>query len=86
MKILGWFCLWFYGLWITLFSVVLLGAIAINFYSQGVFRGFLDLQDALNPFDIGNLVCIALILLPAIIARLFYDKIQQRIARHEEDT
>ena len=82
MKILGWFCLWFFRLWITLFSVALLGAIAINFYRQGVFRGFLVLQDALNPFDVGNRIVVALVVLPAIIARLLYDKIQQRSARH----
>lgn len=81
MKILGWFCLWFYRLWITLASIVLLAAIALDFYRQGVFRGFLGLQDGLNPFNIGNFIFMGLVFLPAIIARLLYDKIQQRIAR-----
>ena len=80
MKILGWFCLWFYRLWITLASVVLFAAIILDFYS-GLFRGFLGLRDALNPFNIGNFIFIGLVFLPAIVARVLYDKIQQRIAR-----
>jgi hypothetical protein len=81
MKILGWFCLWFYRLWITLASVVLIAAIVLDFYKQGLFRGFLSLRDALSPFNIGNFIFIGLVFLPAIIARLLYDKIQQRIER-----
>jgi len=81
MKILGWFCLWFYRLWITVASIFLVAAIALDFYRQGVFRGFLGLRHALNPFNISNFIFMGLIFLPAIIARLLYDKIQQKITR-----